>query len=70
MKKQTLIIVILCVLVAAVIALNILGVIGPQEGAPGSFAGYSRNGDPPTVTPPNTLPDVGTPWDNSLPTTP
>ena len=66
MKNQTLIIIILCVLVVAVIALSVTGVIGPQ----GSFAGYSRNGDPPTVSPPNTLPDIGTPWDQSIPTTP
>ena len=66
MKKQTLIIIILCVLVAAVIALSVLGVIGPQ----GSFTSYSRNGTPPTVSPPNTLPDIGTPWDQSVPTTP
>ena len=66
MKKQTLIIIILCVLVAAVMALSVLGVIGPQ----GSLTGYSRNGDPPTVSPPNTLPDIGTPWDQSFPTTP
>ena len=66
MKKQALIIIILCVLVAAVIALSVLGVIGPR----GSLAGYSRNGTPPTVSPPNTLPDIGTPWDQSLPTTP
>ena len=66
MKKQTLIIIILCVLVAAVIALNVSGVIGPQ----GSFAGFSRNETPPTVSPPNTLPEIGTPWDQSLPTTP
>ena len=70
MKKQTLIIIILCVLVAAVVALNVLGVIGPQESTSGSLAGYSRNGDPPTVSPPNTLPDIGTPWDQSFPTTP
>ena len=66
MKKQTLIIIILCVLVAAVIALSVTGVIGPQD----SFTGYTREGDPPTVSPPNTLPEIGTPWDQSFPTTP
>ena len=66
MKKQTLIIIILCVLVAVVISMSVFGVVGPQ----GSFTGYSRNGDPPTVSPPNTLPDTGTPWDQSFPTTP
>ena len=64
MKKKTLIIIILCVLVAAVIALSALGVIGPQ----GSLAGYTiRNNE---VSPPNTLPEIGSPWDQSLPTTP
>ena len=66
MKRQTLIIIILCILVAAVIVLNVLGVTGTQ----GSLAGYSRNESPPTVSPPNTLPDIGTPWDQSFPTTP
>ena len=66
MKKQTLIVLILCILVAAVIALSVLGVIGPQ----GSFTGYSRDEAPPTVSPPNTIPDIGTPWEQSLPTTP
>ena len=65
-KKQTIIIVILCVLVAAVIALSVTGVIGPQDG--GSLAGYTRSGDVPTVSPPNTIPDIGTPWDQSFPT--
>ena len=63
MKKQTLIIIIVCVLVAAVVALSVLGVIGPK----GSFDGYTGV---PTVSPPNTLPEIGTPWDQSLPTTP
>ena len=67
MKTQTIIILILFLLVAAVVVLSVLGVIGPPQG---SFAGYSRNGDPPTVSPPNTLPDIGTPWDQSVPTTP
>lgn len=66
MKKQTVIILILCILVAAVIALSAFGVIGPQ----GSLAGYSHGEAPPTVSPPNTLPDIDTPWDQSLPTTP
>ena len=66
MKKQTIIIVILCVLVAAVIALSVTGVIGPQDG--GSLADYTRSGDVPTVSPPNTIPDIGTPWDQSFPT--
>ena len=52
MKKQTLIIIALCVLVATVIALSALGVIGPK----GSFAGY-------TGFPPN----IGTSWDHSYP---
>ena len=46
MKKQTLIIIIVCVLVAAVVALSVLGVIGPKD----SFAGYTGV---PTVSPPN-----------------
>ena len=66
MKNQTLIIIILCVLVTAVIALSVTGIIGPQDG--GSHAGYSRSGDVPTVSPPNTLPEIGTPWDQSFPT--
>ena len=41
MKKQTLIVIILCLLVAAVITLSVTGVIGPQEGSPGSFAGQT-----------------------------
>ena len=64
MKKQTLIIIILCVLVAAVIALSALGVIGPQ----GSFAGYDKG--VPTVSPENTKPSSGDDWDYSEPTTP
>ena len=67
MKKQTIIILILCVLLAAVITLSVLGVIGSPQG---SFAGYVHNGTPPTVTPQDTLPGIGTPWDQSLPTTP
>ena len=66
MKKQTLIIIALCVLVAAVIALSVTGVIGPQDG--GSLAG---NTGVPTVTPPDTNPsnDINV-WDNSIPTMP
>ena len=65
-KKQTIIIVILCVLVAAVIALSVLGVIGPQ----GSFAGSSYGEAVPTVTPVNTDPSFGTNWDNTESTMP
>ena len=64
MKKQTFIIVILCVLVAAVIALSVTGVIGPQD----SLADYTRSGDVPTVSPPNTIPNIGTSWVHSYPT--
>lgn len=46
MKKQTLIIIIVCVLVAAVVALSVLGIIGPKA----SFAGYTGV---PTVSLPN-----------------
>ena len=66
MKKQTLIIIILCVLVAAVIALSCLGVIGPQ----GSFAGSSYGEAVPTVSPANTDPSYGDDWDYTEPTTP
>ena len=42
MKKQTLIVIMLCVLVASVIALSVTGVIGPQ----GSFVGETiRNNE-------------------------
>ena len=61
MKKQTLIIIILCVLVAAVVALSVTGVIGPQDG--GSLAGYTKA--TPTVSPLNTIANVGKPWDHS-----
>ena len=67
MKKQTLIIIILCVLVAAVIVLSVLGIIGPQEGEPGSLAGYNKG--VPTVSPENTKPSSGDDWDNAEPTT-
>ena len=46
MKKQKIIIIILCVLVAAVVTLSVLGVIGPK----GSLAGYTGV---PTVSLPN-----------------
>ena len=46
MKKQTAIVIILCVLVAAVIALNVLGGVGSKD----SFAGYTGV---PTVSLPN-----------------
>ena len=65
MKKQTVIVIILCVLVAVVIALSATGVIGPQQG---SLASFSKT--VPTVTPVNTDPSGGTNWDNSEPTTP
>ncbi len=48
MKKKTIIIIVLCVLVATVIALSIFGVIGPVDS--GSFAGYTGV---PTVSLPN-----------------
>ena len=64
MKKQTFIILILCVLVAAVIALSVLGVIGPQ----GSFAGYTvRNNE---VSPPNTVQPLVVNPEYPFPTTP
>ena len=66
MKKQSIIIIALCVLVAAVIALSVLGVIGPQDGS--SLAGSSKC--VPTVTAPNTMPSSGDGWDHSEPTTP
>ena len=65
MKKQTLIIIILCVLVAAVVALSVTGVIGPQDG--GSLAGDAFV---PKVSPKNTIPHIGTSWDHSYPTMP
>ena len=67
MKKQTLIIIALCVLVAAVIALNVTGVIGPQDEA-GSLAGYTiRNNE---VSPPNTIPPLVVNPEYSFPSTP
>ena len=46
MKKKTIIVVIICVLVAAVIALNVTGVIGPPQGSTptSSFAGWQDAG--------------------------
>ena len=68
MKKQTIIIVFLCVLVAAVVALNVLGVIGPQESTSGSLAGYTvRNNE---VSPPNTIPPLVVNPEYSFPSTP
>ena len=65
MKKQTLIIIALCILVAAVVTLSVTGIIGPQDG--GSLAGYTGF---PTVAPPNTIPNIPTSWDHSYPTFP
>ena len=66
MKKQTLIVIILCLLVAAVITLSVTGGIGPQEGSPGSFAGQVK--EIPTVSPDGTKPNSGSTWDYSDPT--
>ena len=64
MKKQTLIIIILCVLVAVVISMSVLGVIGSQ----GSLAGYTvRNNE---VSPPNTIPPLVVNPEYSFPSTP
>ena len=63
MKKQTIIIIALCILVAAAAALSTFGVISPQ----GSFAAYNKG--VPTVSPENTKPSSGDDWDNSEPTT-
>ena len=43
MKKKTLFIIIICVLVAVVIGLSASGVIGPREEIPGSFAGWQES---------------------------
>ena len=66
MKKQTLIIIILCVLVAAVIALRVAGIIEPREGEPGSFVGQVK--EVPNVPSDGTKPNTGTTWDYSVPT--
>ena len=63
MKKQTLIIIILCVLVAAVIALSALGVIGPQ----GSLDGYTIRNEALT---PNTIAPLVVNQEYSFPSTP
>ena len=63
MKKQTVIVIILCVLVAVVIALSASGIICPQD----SFAGYNKG--VPTATPVNTDPSSGDGWENYEPTT-
>ena len=46
MKKQTIIIIALCVLVVAVVALSVLGVIGPPQGSTptASVAGWQDAG--------------------------
>ena len=64
MKTQTIIILVLCILLIAVIALNVTGVIPPQ----GSFAGSSGTWVAPTSSPPNTVPSLGSDWDHSEPT--
>ena len=66
MKKRTLIVIILCVLVASVIALSVLGVVSPREGEPRSFVGEVK--DVPTVSLDGTKPNTGPIWDNSEPT--
>ena len=44
MNKKTLIIIIVCVLVAVVIGLSVSGVIGPQGSTPtASFAGWQES---------------------------
>ena len=43
MKKRTVIIIALCVLVAAVIALSLLGIIEPQQSTRGAFAGWQES---------------------------
>ena len=63
MKKQTLIIIILCILVAAVVALSVLGVIGPQD----SLSGYSGF---PVVSSPQPITSTAPGWDHSYPTYP
>ena len=64
MKKQSIIIIILCLLVAAVLVLSVLGIIGPQD----FLAGYNKG--VPTVSPENTKPSSGDDWDIAEPTTP
>ena len=62
MKKQTVIIIILCVLVAAVIALSSLGVIGPQDSSTG-YTGF------PVVSSPTPIASTDPNWEQSYPTT-
>ena len=63
MKKQSLIILILCILVAAVIALSVSGVIGPKD----SLTGYSGF---PVVSSPQPITSTAPGWDHSYPTYP
>ncbi len=62
MKKKTVIILILCVLVATVIALSALKVIGPQD----SFSGYTGF---PVVNSPTPIASTDPSWEQSYPTT-
>lgn len=66
MKKQTLIIIILAVLMAAVIALSVLGIVGPQ----GSLAGYRDLSDVPQISPPVTTQVPSQIREHSYPTVP
>ncbi len=63
MKKQTLIIIILCLLVATVVALSVSGIIGSQ----GSLAGYTGF---PVVSSPQPITSTAPGWDHSYPTYP
>lgn len=63
MKKQTLIILILCILLAAVIALSVSGVIGPKD----SLTGYTVRNE---VLTPNSIPPLTVPEDYSFPSCP
>ena len=63
MKKQTVIIIILCVLLVAAIALSVAGIIGPQDSSTG-YTGYPVVSPPPPIT--STVPG----WDHSVPTYP
>ncbi len=62
MKKQTLIIIILCLLVATVVALSVSGIIGSQ----GSLSGYTGF---PVVSSPQPITSTAPGWDQSNPTT-
>ena len=66
MKNQTLIVIMLCVLVAAVITLSVTGVIGPQDS--GSFAGQTDYNN--EVSPPNTIPPLVVNPEYSFPSSP